>query len=93
MSSQRAIVRGLIHRHVEERGRARERVTSRVKGKVATRENNTLETYNSFELESSGPGLRIRSHRAVTASTVLHSLLAFALLVLPLRRLQSRALD
>jgi hypothetical protein len=60
---------------------------------VATTGNGALETYSSFELGSSDPGLRIRSRRAVTALTVLHLLLALALLVLSLRRLQSKALD
>jgi hypothetical protein len=50
-------------------------------------------TYNSLGLESSGPELRIRSRRAVTASRVFDLLLASALLVLSIRRLQSKALD
>jgi hypothetical protein len=83
MSSQRAIVRGQIHEQMEERGR----------GKVATTGNGAQETYSSLELESFGPELRIRSRRAVTALRVLDLLLASALLVLSLRRLQSKALD
>jgi hypothetical protein len=88
MSSQRAIVRGQIHEQMEEKGQ------EGGKGKVATTGNGALETYSSLGLESSDPGLRIRSHRAVTASRVLDLLLAFvAPLALSLRRLQSKALD